>query len=370
MASISVSDGAVDNLKISDFFDPDAAFNYGTDDELSLESRDGYELVFQGDDFAYDRNDAPTDGTVTDVFLYDPDGDLVGQIDNVSFSLETYYDRVAVDGRPGAFTTSLLSGADVISGGDADDYLEGFGGNDSIAGGNGHDLLAGDAGNDTLIGGDGEDDIDGGSGNDRVSGGDDNDLIYGAAGNDTLSGDDGHDTIRGEDGNDRIDGGVGLDDLSGGAGADTISGAGGYDLIGGGAQNDLLSGGSGSDEIYGGSGADTLIGGTGHDTLAGGTGADQFRFGSSTAGSDVILDFQHGVDKLVFTAAGFANLGANFELVVGEDPTAATNRGAFLFDVDSHQLSYDADGSGAGGDRLIATLDDVTTLTRSDFLIV
>lgn len=78
--------------------------------------------------------------------------------------------------------------------------------------------------------------------------------------------------------------------------------------------NDLLSGSGNADELVGGSGIDTLIGNLGNDRLTGGVDADTFVFNNvcTTAqprfpaydqgwGSDIITDFQVGVDHLSLT---------------------------------------------------------------------
>jgi hypothetical protein len=119
MADITVTSDAVDDLRIFKFFDPDAVLDSASSTRLTLESDDGYDLVLRGSDFRLDRYDEPTDGVITDIFLYDPSGDLVGQINDVDYSLEDYYDLVAVDGRAMTFTADLLSGGDDILGGSA-----------------------------------------------------------------------------------------------------------------------------------------------------------------------------------------------------------------------------------------------------------
>ena len=388
MTDIRITDRAVNNLRIVEFFDPNAAFNYGTSSELSLVSRDGYELVFKGDDFDFDGRDRPTDGTITEILLYDPRGNLVGQIDDVDYSLEKYYDLVAVDGKSGSFTKELMAGNDSIEGGDAHDYLEGYGGKDTIFGGAGDDLILGGSGKDSLSGGSGFDDIDGGKGDDTVSGGDGDDLIYGFDGDDLLMGDAGRDSIAGEDGDDTLYGGSGNDKLEGGSGNDKLYGEADNDVLGGGDGNDKLDGGDGDDALYGdtgndvlrggegndtlrgGIGEDTLVGGAGRDVLYGSKGADQFLFQKSSDGPDVVLDFTRGEDVLAFKVSGFEGLTADFALVVNSDPTAGSSKGTFLFDTSSHELFWDADGSGGGDATLVVRLDDVTNLSKDDFLIV
>jgi len=370
MAIATVTNDAIDDLRFVQMFDPDAAFDYGTSTEVSLVSDDGYELVLQGTGFDFNRFDEPTDGTITDIFLYDPSGDLVGRFDQVSYSLEEYYDRVAVDGRPSGFVADLLSGADSATGGSSDDYLEGFGGNDTIAGLGGDDILDGGTGNDRLDGGSGNDQLYGYDGADVLVGGTGNDELYGERGNDRLVGQDGADQLYGGDGADTLDGGVGNDRLEGGNDADRLVGGAGNDTVGGGSGNDVLFGQDGVDRLYGDAGADFLVGGVGADRLTGGSGDDTFRYDSIADRGDVIFDFTRGEDQLEFKASGFTGLTAGFGLVVGADPTAVGSVGSFLFDTDSHRLYYDRDGGGSAGSLYIATLDGVSTLSRSDFDIV
>lgn len=370
MAVTRIGNFAVNNLRIVEFFDPGAKFNYGNGSEMSLVSRDGYELVFKGDGFKFKGGDRePTAGTVTDVFLYDPDGNLVGRIDDVSFSLVDYYETVAVDGKDAAFTAELMSGDDEITGGDANDHLEGYGGDDVLSGGWGHDLLEGGAGDDSLNGGAGDDDLDGGDGDDRLAGGDGFDFLIGGAGNDRLSGGFGDDKLEGGVGADTVDGGSGDDRVGGGRGDDALSGGKGFDDLYGDAGNDLLKGGGGDDQLIGGGGRDTLDGGAGLDKLLGGGGADQFLF-TSKNGSDLVLDFGKGNDVLAFSTAAFDNLDADFDLVVSNNPKAKSNEATFLFNKSTHELFYDADGKGGDKPDLVAVLDGVNSLDKGDFLIV
>lgn len=98
-------------------------------------------------------------------------------------------------------------------------------------------------------------------------------------------------------GNDSITGNRYADRINAQAGNDTITGNAGNDYLAGSAGNDRLLGGSGTDTLSGGSGNDRLVGSSGADRLAGGSGADRFVFGNSN-GTDSILDFQNGIDKI------------------------------------------------------------------------
>lgn len=109
----------------------------------------------------------------------------------------------------------------------------------------------------------------------------------------------------------------GNDQLNGGSGRDILFGDGGVDLrgtaVGG---NDALRGRAGNDELFGDApelrgssrgGSDHLYSGGGNDRLWGDGrlfdsatgGKDTFHF-SASFGDDVILDFRHGEDRLVF----------------------------------------------------------------------
>jgi Ca2+-binding RTX toxin-like protein len=67
--------------------------------------------------------------------------------------------------------TTLITNANLISGGGGNDRIFGLGGNDTLEGGNGHDEVDGGAGNDILLGGNGNDLIVGGVGLDTMTGG-------------------------------------------------------------------------------------------------------------------------------------------------------------------------------------------------------
>ena len=89
------------------------------------------------------------------------------------------------------------------------------------------------------------------------------------------------------DNSDTITGGELGDYIFGKKGNDVINGKGGADSLYGNQGNDTIEGGGGDDYINGGDNDDSLIGGEGEDS-----------FGASL-GTDKIIDFTYGVDKLV-----------------------------------------------------------------------
>jgi Ca2+-binding RTX toxin-like protein len=192
------------------------------------------------------------------------------------------------------------AGSDVLTGGDGSDKLFGGGDDDLLFGGRGDDELRGQTGNDTLRGGGGTDLIVGGAGADVASGGIGDDTIRGGAGDDILSGNSGGDILRGGRGDDHLDGGGGTNFLYGDAG---------HDRLVTGSGSDQLFGGGGNDDLSSGAGGDFLLGGTGNDTLSGNTSAagtadkavDTFIF-EAAFGSDVITDFEVGLDGIVLAA--------------------------------------------------------------------
>lgn len=176
--------------------------------------------------------------------------------------------------------------------------IHGDDGDNKIYGGEGDDALYGEAGKDVLYGR---------SGDDWLAGGSQADVIYGGAGDDFLIGDTGKDKLRGGAGDDSIFGGRGADNMRGGSGDDDLHGFNGADILKGGGGNDVL------------------FGDKGNDTLTGGAGADVFHFGV-LHGSDVITDFEDGVDllhlgHLNLTAANaldkFYEIGSANDNVVG-----------------------------------------------------
>lgn len=202
-------------------------------------------------------------------------------------------------------------------------------------------------------------------------------IVAGGATTATFTGTSKFDVISGTAANDRIDGRGGADLMKGGAGDDTYLldnagdrilefGSGGVDTALIGASRYVLDaqvenatittssgatvvGNASANWIIGGSGADYIEGGGGFDLLTGGGGADTFVFHGLSDAVDVITDFTAGGDKL-----DLSSLHADHE--AGTWSTTASTDGL--------QVYFDYDG----GHHLIATLDQVTSLSGGDII--
>ncbi|MGD9665029.1 MAG: VWA domain-containing protein, partial [Novosphingobium sp.] len=117
------------------------------------------------------------------------------------------------------------------------------------------------------------------------------------------------------------------------SGDNTLDGTSGEDiLIARDANADTIYGSGGNDILYGLGGNDVLNGGAGNDMLIGGAGADQFRL-QTNGGSDHIVDFVQGSDKIGFYDSGSNNNGSvNFS-------TSGSNGGTTLGSSDFETLS-------------------------------
>ncbi|MYH69100.1 MAG: hypothetical protein F4147_02965, partial [Gammaproteobacteria bacterium] len=96
----------------------------------------------------------------------------------------------------------------------------------------------------------------------------------------------------------------------------TQTGTGADDRLSGTAGNDTLDGLGGNDTINGLGGNDRITGGPGDDTLSGGAGSDSFVFGPGS-GSDRILDFTLGQDKILLDDLRLVEL--NYSVRSGQD---------------------------------------------------
>jgi Ca2+-binding RTX toxin-like protein len=119
-------------------------------------------------------------------------------------------------------------------------------------------------------------------------------------------------------GDDRLIGGLGDDRLDGGAGRDFLQGR---------EDSDILLGGADGDHLDGGDGDDVLVGGSGDDVLIGGRGKDVFVF-QPGFGHDRILDFNKGLDALVFTGMTQAGFTPTLTRVAATPSSPSTTRRA------------------------------------------
>ncbi len=217
-----------------------------------------------------------------------------------------------------------LTGADFLDGNVVANILSGFGGNDTLDGGDGSDTLFGGSDVDSLFGDAG------------------NDVLFGGTGNDGLNGDNGNDTLNGDDGDDTLFGDIG---------------------------NDVLSGGAGKDRLLGFDGDDVLRGGEGEDLLFGGAGSDAFILGKLGVGeADGIADFEHGVDRIVFTSQsrfGPTLPEDRFHSGLSNEAQDADDR--VIFRTTDATLWFDKDGSGdAFAAVMVADFLNGTVVTASD----
>jgi Ca2+-binding RTX toxin-like protein len=268
-----------------------------------------------------------------------------------------------IDGRGGHDGLGGGAAADILRGGSGDDSLYGSAGDDVNDGGSGNDTAVyavmqarvtidlglpegepqntGGAGIDrfisieNLVGSDLADVLSGDAAANVIEGRGDNgagvDVLNGRGGIDTVSyrtagaaiivdlaiagaqntGGAGEDRIlnfenvTGSSADDEIYGNSGNNQLNGGGSADTLLGRGGTDRIFGENGNDTLFGEAGNDFLAGGEGNDELWGDAGTDRLRGGGGADMFNLGA-LGGSEMVIDFEDGIDHLHFQGFGAA----------------------------------------------------------------
>lgn len=222
---------------------------------------------------------------------------------------------------------------------------------------------------------------------DRLDGEDDG--IYATAYSDTL-------TVNGGKGSDQIifsEGGISILDgffagvtsfedvkLADGAGSSiglgayaastgivSVEGGDGNDLIAFGAAYDAINvraeGEEGNDSLITAGGNDVLRGGSGNDLLEGNGGADSFVFAHAGAdNADLIVDFDSVEgDRIVLSGDTFAGLS---------NATLVTDFGTkLLYNTETGELSYDADGADPLPAVTVAYLDGMPVLSAADFVI-
>jgi serralysin len=175
-----------------------------------------------------------------------------------------------------------------------------------------------------------------------------------------------------------VSGGVNNLSLSRGTVIENAIGGKGVDVIVGNGVANILEGRAGQDRLIGNGGNDKLIGGTGNDTLTGGSGKDTFLFSSalnSSTNIDTITDFSVVDDLIQLENAIFTAFTKNGAISSGNflkstSPTAKDSNDFLIYETDTGNLFYDANGSKSGGSIMIAHLDKSLALSYQDFLIV
>lgn len=138
------------------------------------------------------------------------------------------------------------------------------------------------------------------------------------------------------------------DTLIGDDQANNLVGLGNADDIHGGGGADRLFGNVGSDKLYGDAGDDVINGGDGYDQLWGGAGADKFVFVDYDTRSDLVRDYQDGLDKLDISQWGADSID---DLTI-----VGLSAGRVKVMSDDGSLSFELRGDGAA--VLVADLDN------------
>ena len=287
---------------------------------------------------------------------------------------------------------------DTLIGSDAVNRLDGGDGNDTLIGSLGGDVLVGGAGIDTASYEDNQGavfvDLLRGHGYGNAAQGDTYsgiENLRGSVFNDYFIGSDGVNRIEGGDGDDTLLGALGADELIGGNGSDTASYEDNQGAVicnltagrgyGNAAEGDTYSGIENltgtvfNDTFFGDAGDNVLAGKRGNDILVGGGGHDTFVFDTPFEGAinvDTIVDFEAGIDRIALDRAIFTGLGAGSlpasAFVVGAAAQDADDR--IIYNSATGELSFDADGNGAGAAIVFAILTNHPTISAGDLLVV
>ena len=324
---------------------------------------------------------------------------------SVSFSLAgQYIERLTLTG------SGNING----SGNSLDNVLTGNSGNNVLNGGAGADTMTGGAGNDTYkVDNVGDVVVEkNGGGTDRVNssvsfslGGYIERLTLTGSGNIDGRGNALNNVLTGNSGNNVLNGGAGADTMTGGAGNDIYKVNNGGDVVveknGGGTDRvdssvsfslggqyieRLTLTGSGNingkgnslnNTIIGNSGNNVLNGSAGADVMTGGGGSDTFEFTSSlVAGKfDTITDFNVATDTIRLRHAIFSTIVGKGTLSAAQfaantSGTAQDANDRIIYETDTGKLSFDSNGSAAGGAVQFAKLSAGLALTANDFSIV
>ena len=226
--------------------------------------------------------------------------------------------------------------------------------------------LTGNTGSQTIIGDAGDNYINGG----------------GSGGRDVLRGLDGDDKYRvhnssdkifeyAGDGNDRVITSVDYQ-LASGVEVETMT-----TNTSAGTKDIDLTGNEFAQAVLGNAGDNRLDGKAGADSLRGMAGADTFVFSSVLGNSnvDTIVDFNVAADQIELEDAIFSAIAKTGQLLSGyfkanAAGVATDSNDRIIYDNDSGELYYDADGNGSGAAQQFATLSSGLALRFDDFDVV
>ena len=328
-------------------------------------------------------NDTMFGGGGSDTYVVERAGDVVREVlsagtdtvrSSISYTLGANVERLALTGSA-AINGAGNGLANVLGGNAAANRLSGGAGNDTLNGGAGGDVLLGGAGNDLLNGGAGRDALAGGAGHDG--------YVVDSAGDRVTEGlNGGTDTVvstvswtLGANLERLTLGGSAAINGAGNGLANLLTGNAAANRLSAGSGNDAVRGLAGNDALNGGAGRDVLDGGAGRDLLTGGTGADFFRFTSplGAGNADRIADFRAVDDRIDLDNAVFTRIGPLGHLAAGAFRVGTGARDAsdrVVYNDDTGQLFYDADGSGSAHAVLFATVAPHTSLSVADLWVV
>jgi len=259
-----------------------------------------------------------------------------------------------------------------------DDNILGTNKGDLLVGGDGDDSLIGYKGNDVLVGGAGADTLRGTSGSNVASYADSAagltvSLDKASANTGDAKGDVYYQiqSLTGSAFDDKLTGSDAVNVLDGGAGDDVLEGLDGMDTLNGGEGSDKLYGGDKNDTLSGGDADDLLYGGDGYDFFTGGAGADRFYIDGPLGTYDKISDFEHDVDKIAVSksAYGVDHLW-EIDFVSGRRPTPEEKGPTLLYNTESGDLWWDADGTGSKDAVKMADLLNKPDFSLGDIVLV
>ncbi len=230
------------------------------------------------------------------------------------------------------------------------------------------DLFIGDSGNDIFVSNGGGDLLIGGKGNDTY-------IIFSSSDVIIEGFNEGYDKVRSYV-NLTLPENVEYGSLVGNA--TFLNGNSLDNYLAGNYLDNILKGNNGNDIIRGFSGNDLIYGGKGNDILYGGPGADHFIFDTplSSTNTDIIKDFQVGIDKIVldddvFTRfVGKRTVGSG-SFIVGDKPLQSNDY--LIYNTKNDMLYYDADGAGSRFSMLEITkieLSGALAPSYTDFIVV